>query len=52
MNIVVLLSGGVGKRFGATIPKQYNMIAGRPVIDYVIDAIKESKEADHTVVLL
>lgn len=52
MNIVILLSGGVGKRFGATIPKQYNMIAGRPVIDYVIDAVKESKEADHTVVVM
>ena len=38
MNIVIIMSGGVGQRFGAAIPKQYNLIAGRPVIDYVVDA--------------
>lgn len=52
MNIVIIMSGGVGQRFGAVIPKQYNLIAGRPVIDYVVDAVKESKLTDKVVVVM
>lgn len=51
MNIVMIMSGGVGRRFGSIIPKQYNLIHGRPVIDYVIDACEESKLADKIVVV-
>ncbi len=43
MNIVLILSGGIGRRFGTTLPKQYNLIAGKPVIDYVIDAAMRSR---------
>lgn len=52
MNIVIIMSGGVGARFGAVIPKQYNLIAGRPVIDYVIDAVLESRLTDKVVVVM
>ncbi len=52
MNIVIIMSGGVGARFGASIPKQYNMIAGKPVIDYVFDAVMESKKTDRIVVVM
>ena len=52
MNIVIIMSGGVGARFGATIPKQYNLIAGKPVIDYVIDAVQESASVDRIVVVM
>lgn len=52
MNIVMLMSGGVGKRFGSLIPKQYNLISGRPVIDYVIDAIQSSLLTDKVVVVI
>lgn len=51
MNIVIIMSGGVGNRFGANIPKQYCELKGRPVIDYVIDAAKASKKADKVVVV-
>lgn len=51
MNIIIIMSGGVGNRFGAEIPKQYCMLSGRPVIDYVIDAAKGSKKADKVVVV-
>ena len=37
-NIVFLMAGGVGSRFGADRPKQYLDLNGKPVIDYVIDA--------------
>ena len=51
MNIIIIMSGGVGNRFGANIPKQYCQLNGRPVIDYVIDAAKGSKVADKVVVV-
>lgn len=52
MNIVMLMAGGVGRRFGSMIPKQYNLLCGQPVIDYVIDAIKKSKSTDKVVVVI
>lgn len=51
MNIIIIMSGGVGNRFGKNIPKQYCKLNGRPVIDYVIDAAKGSKVADKVVVV-
>jgi len=52
MNIVMLMAGGVGRRFGSMIPKQYNLLCGQPVIDYVIEAIKKSKATDKVVVVI
>ena len=51
MNIAMIMSGGVGKRFGTLLPKQYNLIHGRPVIDYVIDACRGAKTVDKIVVV-
>ena len=51
MNITMVMSGGIGKRFGTAIPKQYNMIKGKPVIDYVIDACRRSSLTDAVVVV-
>ncbi|MBQ7216071.1 MAG: 2-C-methyl-D-erythritol 4-phosphate cytidylyltransferase [Synergistaceae bacterium] len=42
MNIVCILAGGSGNRFGSPVPKQYHLINGRPVIEYVIDAAVKS----------
>lgn len=52
MNIIMILSGGTGKRFGSVVPKQYNIVLGRPVIDYVIDAVSNSKICDKVVVVI
>lgn len=52
MNIVIVMSGGVGSRFGAAIPKQYNLIAGRPVIDYVLDAVEAAEKVDKIVIVM
>ena len=52
MNIVIIVSGGVGSRFGAAIPKQYVHVAGKPVIDYVIDAVEASEKTDRIVVVM
>lgn len=49
MNIICILAGGSGNRFGSPVPKQYHLINGRPVIEYVIDAAIKSA-ADEVIV--
>jgi len=34
---VVLLAGGVGKRMGASIPKQYLLLDGQPIATYSLE---------------
>ena len=52
MNIAIVLAGGTGKGSGVLIPNQYNLIAGRPVIDYVLDAVNASGKTDKTVIVM
>ena len=52
MNVALILSGGVGKRFGAEVPKQYMKIKNRLVIDYVIDAALSAKDIDEIVLVM
>ncbi len=49
MNIICILAGGSGNRFGSPVPKQYHLINGRPVLEYVIDAAIKS-QADEVIV--
>lgn len=51
-NIAIVLSGGVGKRFGGKIPKQYFLIDKKPCIDYVISEAKKAKTIDEIVVVM
>lgn len=51
MQVVLILGGGIGKRFGTALPKQFNAIDGKPVIDYVIDAAMQSRRTDRIVVV-
>jgi len=51
MNIVIILSGGVGLRFGSSLPKQYHKINGQPIIDYVIQAARAAQAVDRIVVV-
>lgn len=51
-NVTIIMSGGVGHRFGADRPKQYVRLNGRCVIDYVIDAVKGSELTDEVVVVM
>lgn len=43
MNYGVILSNGVGSRFGTDLPKQFNIVAGSTVISYSIEALLKSK---------
>lgn len=50
-NIIMITAGGVGERFGASIPKQYVEVDGRQVISYVIEACRQSARADAVLVV-
>ncbi|MBR1865619.1 MAG: 2-C-methyl-D-erythritol 4-phosphate cytidylyltransferase [Lachnospiraceae bacterium] len=39
MCIAILLAGGTGSRVGTEIPKQYQLVNGRPLIAYSIDTL-------------
>jgi len=50
-NIIMITAGGVGARFGSSVPKQYVEVNGRQVISYVIEACKRCQEADAILVV-
>ncbi|OQC12254.1 MAG: putative 2-C-methyl-D-erythritol 4-phosphate cytidylyltransferase 2 [Firmicutes bacterium ADurb.Bin080] len=51
MNIGIILSGGTGTRFGSQVPKQYQRIQGREVIDFSIEALMGSS-AIHKIIVV
>ncbi|MDE6269541.1 MAG: 2-C-methyl-D-erythritol 4-phosphate cytidylyltransferase [Muribaculaceae bacterium] len=49
---VVIVAAGSGRRFGSALPKQFCMLAGRPVLMHTIDRMREAlPDAGMTVVL-
>ncbi len=52
MNVVLLLSAGVGKRFGAPLPKQYQPLCGKPVVQYALNAALTAPSADAVVIVM
>lgn len=52
MNIAIILSGGIGARMGANIPKQYIEVAGKPVIFYSMKQFVQSGSIDAYIVAL
>ncbi len=46
MITAIVLAGGVGSRVGYSIPKQFVMIQGKPVIAYTISTYQEMEEID------
>lgn len=51
MYTVVLLSGGVGKRMQNTVPKQYMLLAGKPVIMHTLERMDQIAEIGQIVVV-
>lgn len=51
MNYVILLAGGVGKRMGADIPKQFIRVKGKPIIVYSIENFQRNEEIEKIVVV-
>lgn len=50
-NYVVLLAGGVGKRMGADIPKQFLEVERKPIIVHSIENFQRNKQIDKIVVV-
>ncbi|NLB54326.1 MAG: NTP transferase domain-containing protein [Lentisphaerae bacterium] len=46
MHIAVVLAGGIGKRMGADIPKQFIEIDGKPVIIYTLEKFQQNEKID------
>ena len=51
MNYVILLAGGVGKRMGAEIPKQFMEVNGKPIIVYTIEKFQNNPHIEKIVVV-
>ncbi len=46
MNIALILAGGSGTRLGGSLPKQYQELAGKPVLVRTISAFQQQDEID------
>ena len=52
MDCGVILSNGIGSRFGTDIPKQFNTIAGNTVISYSIEALLQSERIEKIIIVV
>ena len=50
-NIAIILAGGSGKRFGADMPKQFLLIAGKRIIEHSIEAFERNTHIDEICVV-
>ena len=46
MNYVIIIAGGVGSRLGASVPKQFVEVLGKPVIAYTMEHFQNHHEID------
>lgn len=51
-NILVILAGGSGVRYGADMPKQYTLVNGKELLQYSIDEMRKSEKMDRLLVVL
>ncbi len=50
-NYVILLAGGVGKRMGSDIPKQFIEVEGKPIIAYSIENFQRNPQIEKIVIV-
>ena len=48
--VVIIPAAGSGTRFGGSIPKQYVMLRGRPLISYAIEKFLREKSVQRIVI--
>lgn len=51
MNSFILLAGGNGKRMEKTLPKQFLLLAGKPVIMHILERIEKLDEIAEVIVV-
>jgi 2-C-methyl-D-erythritol 4-phosphate cytidylyltransferase len=47
---MIVLAGGVGTRMGHSVPKQYILLGGKPIIVHVLERIEQISEIDRVVI--
>ena len=52
MNILLLMMGGKGERFGAQLPKQYTEVDGRPLFTYIVTGYAAASDVIHRMILV
>jgi 2-C-methyl-D-erythritol 4-phosphate cytidylyltransferase len=50
-SVAIILSGGVGSRFGGILPKQFTKLAGRTVIEYTVQSFEDSLFIDEIIIV-
>ena len=50
-NVAVVLAGGVGKRLGSALPKQFLEVAGKMVIERAVDAFEQHPLIDEIAIV-
>ena len=51
-NVAVILSGGIGSRFGLDIPKQFAKLAGKTIIEHTIEAFHNHYLIDEITIVI
>ena len=51
MNSAIILAGGLGKRIGKNIPKQFLKINNKMIIDFSIEAFEKNKNIDEIIIV-
>ena len=51
MNIAIILAGGIGKRMGSSVPKQFIEVNGKPIIAYSLENFQRNPQIDKIVVV-
>lgn len=46
MNYVIIIAGGVGSRLGASVPKQFVEVLGKPIIAYTMEHFQNHPDID------
>ena len=51
-NYAIIVAGGSGTRMGSSVPKQFLLLAGRPILMHTIEAFYHSKTNPHIITVL
>ena len=50
-NIAIILAGGSGARLGAMVPKQFQKVAGKKIIEHTIDVFENNEQIDEIAIV-
>ena len=51
MNTAIILAGGIGKRVGSEIPKQFLSVNGKPILAHTVQIFQDHDEIDRIVIV-